>query len=63
MVLLKVIIPIELPDDIREDITTILDNYSDLNFNQLLNTGYEKYPAYAKKSKRKKQISQKKRDT
>jgi len=41
----------ELPDDLKEDVAAILDAYGDLDHNALLKTVYEKYPAYAKKSR------------
>lgn len=41
----------ELPDDLKEDIATVLDAYGDLDHNTLLKRVYEKYPAYAKKSR------------
>jgi len=41
----------ELPDDLKEDVASILDAYGDLDHNALLKTVYEKYPAYAKKSR------------
>jgi type I restriction enzyme S subunit len=41
----------ELPDDLKEDVITILDTYGDLDHNALLKTVYEKYPAYAKNSR------------
>jgi len=41
----------ELPDDLKEDIGAVLDAYGDLDHNTLIKTVYEKYPAYAKKSR------------
>jgi len=41
----------ELPDDLKEDISAVLDAYGDLDHNTLLKTVYEKYPAYARKSR------------
>jgi len=41
---------IELPEDLRQDVTAIIDAYGDLDHNALLNTVYEKYPAYAQNS-------------
>ena len=41
----------ELPDDLKEDVAAVLDAYGDLDHNTLLKTVYEKYPAYAKKSR------------
>jgi type I restriction enzyme S subunit len=47
----------ELPDDLREDVCSVLDDYGQLEHKNLLRTVYEKYPAYAVKSKlRKKRI-------
>lgn len=40
-----------LPDDLKEDISAILNTYGDLDHNALLKTVYEKYPVYAKKSR------------
>lgn len=42
---------IAVPDDFKEDVAAILDAYGDLDHNTLLTTVYEKYPAYAKKSR------------
>jgi type I restriction enzyme S subunit len=41
----------ELPADLQADIEAIIDSYGDLDLTSLLATVYEKYPAYAKKSK------------
>ena len=41
----------DLPDDLKEDIASILDAYGDLGHNALLKAVYKKYPAYAKKSR------------
>lgn len=41
----------DLPDDLRRDVQTIIDQYGALEHNDLLKTVYEKYPAYAKKSR------------
>lgn len=41
----------ELPADLQADIEAIIDSYGDLDLTALLATVYEKYPAYAKKSK------------
>lgn len=41
----------ELPDDLKEDAAAIIDRYGNLDHNALLRTVYEKYPAYAKKSR------------
>jgi len=49
----------ELPDDLKEDIGAVLDAYGDLDHNTLLKTVYEKYPAYAKKSRLRKGVSSK----
>lgn len=40
-----------LPDDLKEDAATIIDTYGDLDHNALLRAVYEKYPAYAHKSR------------
>lgn len=40
----------ELPDDLKEDVATIIETYGNLDHNALLKAVYEKYPAYAKKS-------------
>ncbi|MEM9541860.1 MAG: restriction endonuclease subunit S [Cyanobacteria bacterium P01_E01_bin.42] len=49
----------QLPAEIQADIATILNQYGDLNLNELLDTVYQKYPTYAKKSKRKRQTKKK----
>jgi uncharacterized phage-associated protein len=41
----------ELPENLRADIVNVLEQYSHLAHNQLLATVYEKYPAYAVKSR------------
>jgi len=41
----------EILETLRTDSTTVLDTYGDLDHNALLKTVYEKYPAYAKKSR------------
>lgn len=41
----------ELPDSLKEEISAILDAYGDLDNNALLAAVYDKYPAYAKKSR------------
>jgi type I restriction enzyme S subunit len=40
-----------LPDDLKEDAAAIIETYGSLDHNALLRTVYEKYPAYAKKSR------------
>ena len=40
-----------LPDDIKEAVAVIIETYGDLDHNSLLEVVYEKYPAYAKKSR------------
>lgn len=40
-----------LPDDLKEDVASIIDTYGDLDHNTLLNTVYDKYPAYARQSR------------
>jgi len=41
----------ELPEDYREDVAAVIDQYGDLEHNSLLEVVYERYPAYAKKSR------------
>jgi type I restriction enzyme S subunit len=41
----------ELPEDLKEDAATVISTYGDLDHNSLLEVVYEKYPAYAKKSR------------
>lgn len=41
----------EILETLRTDAVTILDAYGDLDHNNLLKAVYEKYPAYAKKSR------------
>jgi type I restriction enzyme S subunit len=40
-----------LPDDLKEDVAAIIENYGRLDHNALLKAVYEKYPAYARKSR------------
>lgn len=40
-----------LPDDLKQDVATIIETYGDLDHTALLNTVYEKYPAYARKNR------------
>ncbi|MFN3919515.1 MAG: hypothetical protein ACK4JF_04415 [Methylohalobius sp.] len=40
----------ELPEDLKEDIVSIIEAYGELDHGALLERVYEKYPAYAKKS-------------
>lgn len=40
-----------LPDDLKEDVAAIIETYGDLDHNALLETVYERYPAYAKRSR------------
>jgi type I restriction enzyme S subunit len=40
-----------LPDDLKEDVGTVMENYGDLDHNALLKAVYEKYPGYARKSR------------
>jgi type I restriction enzyme S subunit len=40
-----------LPDDLKEQVATIIDTYGDLDHKALLETVYEKYPAYARRSR------------
>lgn len=39
------------PDVLKEEVASILDAYGDLDHKALLKTVYDKYPAYAKKSR------------
>jgi type I restriction enzyme S subunit len=41
----------ELPDDLKEHVAAIIENYGNLDHNALLKAVYEKYPAYARKSR------------
>ena len=41
----------ELPEDLKEDAATVISTYGELDHNSLLEVVYEKYPAYAKKSR------------
>lgn len=41
----------ELPDEVREDVTAILDGYGHFDHTRLLKTVYEKYPSYAKNTR------------
>jgi type I restriction enzyme S subunit len=40
-----------LPEDLKEDAAAIIETYGDLEHNALLQTVYERYPAYARKSR------------
>lgn len=40
-----------LPEDLKQDAAAIVETYGDLDHNALLKTVYEKYPAYARKSR------------
>lgn len=40
-----------LPDDLKQDVATIIETYGELDHNALLKTVYEKYPAYARRSR------------
>ncbi|AXA36919.1 Type I restriction-modification system, specificity subunit S [Candidatus Sumerlaea chitinivorans] len=40
-----------LPDELKQDVATIIETYGDLDHNALLNAVYEKYPTYARKSR------------
>jgi type I restriction enzyme S subunit len=40
-----------LPNDLKESAATIINTYGELDHNRLLRTVYEKYPAYARKSR------------
>jgi uncharacterized protein YwgA len=48
----------QLPDDLREDIHAVLDAYGQLDHKNLLKCVYDKYPAYAVKSKLRKKHAQ-----
>ena len=41
----------QLPENLRADVTRVLEQYGSLSHTQLLTTVYEKYPAYAAKSR------------
>jgi type I restriction enzyme S subunit len=41
----------ELPDDLKEDVAAVIEKYGRLDHNALLTAVYEKYPAYARKSR------------
>jgi type I restriction enzyme S subunit len=41
----------DLPDDARQDAASIVQTYGDLDHNTLLKTVYERFPAYAKRSR------------
>ena len=41
----------KLPENLQADVTRVLEQYGSLSHNQLLATVYEKYPAYATKSR------------
>ena len=47
----------DLPHDLKEDVTAILNAYGNLDHNALLKAVYEKYPAYAKNSRLKKSLA------
>jgi type I restriction enzyme S subunit len=42
----------DLPDVMLDDVRTVLEDYGDLDHAALLDAVYEKYPAYARKSRR-----------
>lgn len=42
----------ELPEDLRQDVAAIVEAYGNLDHERLLKVVYERYPAYAKKSRR-----------
>jgi len=50
-----------LPEDLKEDVATIIETYGDLDHNALLETVYEQYPAYARKSRLKQNKKQNER--
>jgi type I restriction enzyme S subunit len=41
----------DIPDDIKEDVASIVETYGELNHSELLHEVYGKYPAYAQKSR------------
>jgi type I restriction enzyme S subunit len=41
----------DLPEELREDVCTVLDQYGQLDHRQLLTAVYDKYPTYAAKSR------------
>jgi uncharacterized protein YwgA len=41
----------ELPEDLQADIAAVVEQYGDLAHNDLLATVYQKFPAYATKSR------------
>jgi type I restriction enzyme, S subunit len=41
----------QLPEDLRADIAAIVEHYGDLHHNELLTTVYQRFPAYAAKSR------------
>ena len=41
----------QLPEDLRQDVRTVLDEYGGLTHNQLLARVYEEFPAYARRSR------------
>lgn len=43
---------LELPEDLRQDVAAIVETYGNLDHEGLLKVVYERYPAYAKKSRR-----------
>jgi uncharacterized protein YwgA len=43
----------QLPEELREDVQAIIDEYGGLKHNELLDRVYEEFPAYAKRSRRK----------
>ncbi|QSR86086.1 hypothetical protein EM20IM_06115 [Candidatus Methylacidiphilum infernorum] len=44
----------DLPGDINQDIAAVIEQYGSLGHEELLRTVYEKYPAYARESRRQK---------
>lgn len=54
-------ISVTLPDELKEDVTTVIDTYGDLDHNDTLKTVYEKYPVYIRMSRlhRRKQYNSK----
>lgn len=42
----------ELPEDLQQDVSAVIEAYGSLDHETLLNVVYERYPGYAKKSRR-----------
>jgi type I restriction enzyme S subunit len=48
----------DIPENVKADVASILETYGDLDHRNLLKTVYEKYPAYARKSKIRRQVGE-----